>query len=319
MTTRAEDALPGQRPAPAAGRSLPVAEWLRHGPFLAHLVVTRRCNLSCAYCNEYDAVSPPVPSDLLLERLEILHRLRTWMVCFTGGEPTMHPDLVQIVARATQLGFHRRQVLTNGYPLRRSLVEGLNEAGLTDLQISVDGVRPTATTVKVLDRLRERLELLASTARFRVVVSAVVGSAPPSEALEVVRFVRSVGLVPRLVLLHDGSGRIRLRPEDLAALAEVKRAAGRRAREARDYRQVLLERGAAPFRCRAGARYLYVDEHGKVHWCSQTTALFSKDLAEYGSEELARQFYTPKPCSDQCTVGCARSASAWDGWRGQGT
>ena len=30
-------------------------------PLIAHLVVTRRCNLSCGYCHEYDKVSPPVP------------------------------------------------------------------------------------------------------------------------------------------------------------------------------------------------------------------------------------------------------------------
>lgn len=318
MTSRRDAPGPEPVPPPPAGRPLATGEWLHHGPFLAHLVVTRRCNLACAYCNEYDTASAPVPTALVMERLAALRRLRTWMICLTGGEPTMHPDVVRLVAHATQLGFRRRQLLTNGFRLKEELIEALNGAGLTDLQISVDGVRQTPTTMKVLDRLRDKLDLLARTARFQVVVSAVVGSAPAAEALEVVRFVREAGLVPRFVLLHDGAGRLRLGPEDLVAFDQVKRAVGRGAREAGDYRQALLDRGAAPFRCRAGARYLYVDEFGKAHWCSQTTALFSKDLAEYGSEELARQFRTPKPCADQCTVGCARSASAYDGWRGQG-
>ena len=30
-------------------------------PVLAHVIPTRRCNLSCTYCNEYDTVSDPVP------------------------------------------------------------------------------------------------------------------------------------------------------------------------------------------------------------------------------------------------------------------
>ncbi len=31
----------------------------RYNPLLAQMVVTRRCNLSCGYCNEYDDFSPP--------------------------------------------------------------------------------------------------------------------------------------------------------------------------------------------------------------------------------------------------------------------
>ena len=306
--------------APTAPRSgtLSALEWLRYGPFLAHLVVTRRCNLTCGYCNEYDRTSPPVPRDLLEQRLAKLRQLRTWMVCLTGGEPTLHPDLVALVRRMTELGFRRRQIITNGYRLVESLVEGLNQAGLTDLQISVDGVRPNETTVKVLDPLRGKLELLARRARFRVVVSAVIGSAPPSEALEVVQFTRAIGLTPRIILLHDGEGRLRLSPEELGAFREVKRLLGRVGRESGDYRQRLLDDGTAPFRCRSGSRYLYVDEFGKVHWCSQTRALFSKDLHDYTLADLERQFGERKPCADGCTVGCARSASAYDAWRRQG-
>jgi MoaA/NifB/PqqE/SkfB family radical SAM enzyme len=298
-----------------AAHRLSLAEWLRYGPFLAHLVVTRRCNLSCGYCNEYDRSSPPVPFAEVDARLRKLYELRTWVVCLSGGEPTLHPQLLEIVARMTELGFRRRQVLTNGYRLTAGLIDGLNEAGLTDLQISVDGVRPNATTVKVLDPLRSKLVELARRARFRVVVSAVIGSTPPSEALEVVRFTREQGLKPRMILLHDGSGNLKLSSEERAAYREVKRLLGRAGREAGDYRERLMREGQAPFRCRAGARYLYVDEFGKVHWCSQTRAAFERDLMTYSLDDLERQFRTVKSCNAGCTVGCARTASAFDAWR----
>jgi MoaA/NifB/PqqE/SkfB family radical SAM enzyme len=307
--------LPSPRSGP--GPTLPVLTWLRHGPFLAHVVITRRCNLSCGYCNEYDRTSAPVPWEQLDARLRKLRALRTWMVCLTGGEPTMHPELARLVARMWEFGFARRQVLTNGYRLTRALIEDLNQARLTDLQISIDGVRGNDTTIKVLEHLASRLELLAAHARFEVVVSAVVGSTPPSEALQVVRFTRDLGLTPRIILLHDGAGRLRLGPEERAAYRELKRLLGSSAREAGDYRQLLIDVGTAPFRCRAGARYLYVDEFGKVHWCSQTRDAFSKDLLDYTADDLALQFRTVKSCADQCTVGCARSASAYDGWRAQ--
>lgn len=310
--------VPAEHPTPVEAPALSRAQWLGYGPFLAQLVVTRRCNLSCGYCFEYDKVSDPVPFVTLERRLGKLRDLRAWVVCLTGGEPTLHPDLLKLVRRMRELGFRRRQMITNGYHLTRKTIEGLNAAGLTDLQLSLDGVRRNGTTLKVLDSLRGRLEMLARSARFRVVLSAVIGSAPPEEAIEVVRFARSHGFVPRILLIHDELGRVKLSPEELAAYHEVKRILGRAGREARDYRERLIREGTAPFRCRAGARYLYVDEFGEVHWCSQTRNLFSKALMEYSLDDLKRQFHAVKPCSEKCSVGCARTASVYDEWRRQG-
>ena len=69
--------------------------------------------------------------------------------------------------------------------------------------------------------------------------------------------------------------------------------------------------------CRAGARYLYVDEHGIVHWCSQQRGVFTRPLADYTYDDLRAQFDTRKPCADTCTVGCVRTASRFDEWRPQ--
>jgi molybdenum cofactor biosynthesis enzyme MoaA len=77
--------------------SLNVFQWLRYGPWLAQVVVTRRCNLKYGYCAEYDRTSDPVPYDELTLRLAKLAELRAWAVCLTGGEPTMHPRLSDAV------------------------------------------------------------------------------------------------------------------------------------------------------------------------------------------------------------------------------
>lgn len=292
--------------------------WLAYGPFLAQVVVTRRCNLSCAYCFEYDKTSQPVRYALLEQRLEKLHDLRTWTVCLTGGEPTLHPDLGKLVAKMRELGFRRRQMITNGYRLTADLVDALNERGLTDLQLSVDGVRSTRTTAKVLDVLRPRLEMLARRARFRVVLSAVIGAAPPNEAIEVVEFAKARGFVPRVLFVHDVNGERRLSPADLAAYREATRRLGHFGREAHRYRERMMNADVAPFRCRGGSRYLYVDELGKVSWCSQTRHVFAKDLLAYELADLRRQFRVAKPCSARCSVGCSRTASAFDEWRSQG-
>ena len=67
-------------------------------PVLAHIIPMRRCNLACAYCNEYDDFSKPVPLATMIERLDRLADLGTTVVSVSGGEPLMHPELDEIVA-----------------------------------------------------------------------------------------------------------------------------------------------------------------------------------------------------------------------------
>ena len=289
-----------------------------YSPFLVQIVVTRYCNLSCGYCNEFDKVSPPIPTDLLKRRIDKIKELGTWAIEFTGGEPLEHPDLVELVRySAKDKKFFKVELISNGFLFNESVVHQLNEAGLTELQISVDGVMPNETTVKVRKPLRKKLETIAKHAEFHVKLNGVIGAAPPGDVLEVIQFAEDHGLEPRVCLIHDGDGQLSLSPEQLGEYHQVKARLGKKFTEASDYRTQLVETGNAPFKCRAGSRYLYVDEAGSVRWCSQTRWGFGKPLEEYSWDDLKQQFHTIKSCHSHCTVGCVRTCSNPDRWRTQ--
>src|SRR5215470_9643919 len=163
----------------------------------------------------------PGPFETLHARLELLRDLRTWAVSLMGGEPTLHPDLLRLFSSMRELGFRRRMMTTNGLLLTETLIEGLNDTGLTHMSLSIDGVKRSATTVKVLDTLRRKLDLLADRARFDVVVSAVIGSAPRDEVLQVAAFAKSRGFAPRVLLLHNADGQLGLSGEELTVYAEI--------------------------------------------------------------------------------------------------
>jgi MoaA/NifB/PqqE/SkfB family radical SAM enzyme len=206
-------------------------------------------------------------------------------------------------------------LISNGFLLSERRVEELNQTGLTDLQISVDGVEPNDMTLKTLRPLRSKLDALARRARFKVVLCAVVGSgAPFAEVAEVIQFARDHGFRPRILLVHGTDGQLDRRVHDLRSYHRLQRLIGRHYQDLFDYRDALFERGEAPFRCRAGSRYLYVDEGGLVHWCAQTRTGWGKPLAEYTTVDLRRQFYTFKNCNLSCTLGCVRSCSMLDRW-----
>ena len=105
-------------------------------PLLAHIIPTRKCNLSCGYCNEYDDFSPPIPIDTMLRRIDLLAGLNTAVVTLSGGEPLLHPQVEDIIRRIRHHGMIAG-IITNGYLLMPEKIKALNEAGLEHLQIKI--------------------------------------------------------------------------------------------------------------------------------------------------------------------------------------
>src|SRR6202453_793824 len=108
---------------------------------MAQIVPMRFCNLSCAYCNEYDKVSKPVPLEEMVRRIDHLAFLGASIITISGGEPLTHPDLDGIVARIRHHG-RVAGMITNGYLLMPDRIERLHRAGLDHMQISIDNVEP---------------------------------------------------------------------------------------------------------------------------------------------------------------------------------
>lgn len=297
---------------------LRVPHRILYSPFLAQMVVSRYCNLECGYCSEFDKVSQPVERGELEARMDRLRELGVFAVELTGGEPMTHPDIFELVRYARrEKRFFRVQMISNAYLLNAEKIRALNAAGLHEMQISIDGVKPNDVTVKVLKPLRKKLETVAKEANFKVVLNSVIGSAPPEEVLEVIDFACENGFVPRVSFVHDEHGQICLDEEGFRLIDAIRERLGRRFFNGGDYRQRLLRTGEAPFKCRAGSRYLYVDEHGFVRWCSQTRDDWGIALSEYTRADLEAQFKTPKSCNVKCTLGCVRHSSRYDQWRRQ--
>jgi GTP 3',8-cyclase len=108
--------------------------------------LTSACSLRCTYCMPAEGL-PVVPRDELLSAEEIarlvriaVHDLGVRDIRFTGGEPLLRPDLVEIVERSARVAAGASLSLTtNGIGLERR-IDALLKAGLTRLNISLDTV-----------------------------------------------------------------------------------------------------------------------------------------------------------------------------------
>src|SRR5215472_16297516 len=104
----------------------------RH-PIQAHIVPIRRCNLACAYCNEFDGYSAPVATPVMLRRIDHLAGLGTTIITISGGEPLLHPELDEIIRRIRRHGIIAT-LITNGYLLTADRIRLLNRAGLEHVE-----------------------------------------------------------------------------------------------------------------------------------------------------------------------------------------
>ncbi len=286
-------------------------------PVLVQIIPARFCNLSCAYCNEYDKVSEPVPLEEMYRRIDHLGRLGTAMIGLSGGEPLTHPHLDEIIRRMRRTGAIAGMI-TNGYLLNVERIERLNRAGLDHMQISIDNLEPDDVSVKSLKVLDKKLQMLAQYAEFHVNINSVVGGGfkNPNDALVIGRRALELGFESTIGIIHDGDGQLKpLEPEEARVYFEMTHRKKTNYARFDKFQEAIVQGHANVWRCRAGSRYLYVCEDGLVHYCSQQRGYPGIAIAEYSTGHVKKEFLTAKSCAPNCTIGCVHRISHIDHWR----
>jgi len=119
--------------------------------------LTPKCNLSCIYCHKEGEQSPEeqIPADEIAEILRVAAKFEIRSVKFTGGEPLLRQDLLEIV-RSVPAGMES-SLTTNG-TLLADLASGLKDAGLRRVNVSLDSMNPdTYKKITGIDRLSDVL------------------------------------------------------------------------------------------------------------------------------------------------------------------
>ena len=150
-------------------------------PIQINLEVTTRCNLTCPQCARQVHRRAPRDMDPQLFRYLLDLMPNAYRVVLVGlGEPTLHPDIVPLVATAAKQK-RRVALVTNATLLDGDLSAALLEAGLSAITFSLDSadagvaaqVRPTVPLARVLDNIRGFMALARSYTIAAAVFSAV--------------------------------------------------------------------------------------------------------------------------------------------------
>ncbi|MEM0448606.1 MAG: radical SAM protein [Methanomassiliicoccales archaeon] len=116
---------------------------------LANVDLTNRCNLKCPICfaNANAAGYVYEPSyDEIVKMLKMLRDERpvpTPAVQFSGGEPTIYPRFIDVIAKAKEMNFAQIQVATNGIRFAREpeFLEKAARAGMNTIYLQFDGIK----------------------------------------------------------------------------------------------------------------------------------------------------------------------------------
>ncbi len=102
------------------------------------MILTDRCNLRCTYCRGVRReLQGDMPADRAMRILDLWIADGLKNVRFSGGEPTLHPALGELVDRCREGGVERIAVSTNGTAKMETYHE-LVDRGVNDLSISLD-------------------------------------------------------------------------------------------------------------------------------------------------------------------------------------
>lgn len=219
-----------------------IADWVNfkpvfstpvHAPFKADLALTYGCNNACAHCYN-EAARFSMASLGATEWLRVLDKLAALGVphiILTGGEPTLHPDLLPIIRHAEGLGL-LVGMNTNGRRLAaRPFAEALAEAGLNHVQVTLESSRADVHNAMVGAVAFEQTvagirNALAS--GLHTITNTTLTTANRDHALEIVDFAHGLGLRTFAMngMIYAGGGAATpeaIPSEELAALLSAVR------------------------------------------------------------------------------------------------
>jgi MoaA/NifB/PqqE/SkfB family radical SAM enzyme len=250
-----------------------------------------------------------VPFDIIARRITALAELGAMAFDILGGEPLLHPDIVDLVrhTKRTRRGVNFVTVITNAFKLTPELVDGFNEAGLDAMQVSVDKVDPEPGLPKSLRSVLPKLTILAERARFPVKIQTVLTEESWQQYAQFRELLAPFDFEFGFSLLHDEHGKIGVRGQHFADMLEQHELFPGMAFFRKHAAEMLVGDFSRPWKCLGGFKYLYVDADGRVQYCSQVPG--TRVALETMTLEDLRRANVHKPCEPGCAVSCVRTVS----------
>lgn len=106
--------------------------------------VTGKCNFNCCYCftaTDNNPLNHEMSMEQAVRLMDMAEECGICSIGITGGEPTVHPHLSEIIRGFADRGIYTNWINTNGYILTQELLDTFRECGMSpEIKISFDGI-----------------------------------------------------------------------------------------------------------------------------------------------------------------------------------
>jgi len=296
------------------------------GPGVCNLAVTNVCNARCDFCNyawnkKHVKEKIWIDYDEFRQAVDILYDRGIRFMTLVGGEPTLHPKILDIVAQAAEKGIHPT-IVTNGSLLTPAFARELKASGLKTLFVSIDSSSAESHEKNrglpgVCERIREanrecvRLEMKTVAS---VTINRLIESYPALLRFLLELGIRTVNFAypkrelhsPALSFSHNSelidydAGELIHALETIKSLKDSFSILNSREALAEILRFACKDDQIYP--CFAGYKYFYLDYHLDVYRCDFWPTRMGS-VHEFRDTPFVREHCT------RCISGCYRDAS----------
>lgn len=168
-----------------------------HGLYTAEIRLTKECNLRCIHCSARAGSKGDfeLGTEETKEILRQLAEMGALYVVFTGGEPLLRKDLIELVKHSVVLGL-RVSVDSNGTLLSAEKASMLKDAGVSTVQVSIDGSEKLHNAIRGDGAFERAVEGLTNSvaAGIYTTINFTISKINMGEIPDVVRLAEEIGV-----------------------------------------------------------------------------------------------------------------------------
>lgn len=197
----------------------------------ASIRLTKRCNLACIHCYANSQRGSKDPDELTTEEIfniiDQLAELSTNEIFFTGGEPLMRRDIVDILRYAFDSGI-RVLISTNGMAITEHFLQKVQDIDFKLFQVSLDGPKMVHDSIRgrgSFERAIRAIRLASSYIKENVCVATVLSSINAhciDESIELA-YEAGAGVFALMLLIPSGRATDKMNPSALQLKSSLKK------------------------------------------------------------------------------------------------
>ncbi len=191
------------------------------------IIVTRRCNQACNFCDRVRHESIDAPTEEIRAEIASAIEAGAHELVLSGGEPTLRPDLLLLIASARDLAARRIVLETNATRLSRETASALAGSGVDEVRVSVVSSDPAVHRSVVSQHTSPRhvfrgLSYLLETT-LEVSIRLPIAREVPSAESRLVGLHKAFSRLKRFALVTPGEAANTLRPGQALGAAALAR------------------------------------------------------------------------------------------------